>query len=352
MTPAGDDDEKLVPEWRVGADEQIILVGVAVFAAMIAFLAWTLWQGDGDETAEAVAGPLTSLVPGADPGGAIGRTIGPASPIITTSTPTTEAAAATTTEAAAGASTTATTAEPTTTAPVIGDVRAAVSDLPGAITGGNDGSTAILQGFVANEPERAAAEVAAAAVDGIDTVDNQLVVLEPLVATALEDGGVVDGAAEGVGTSLTVTGTLQSEDDRAPVIAAAESVEGVTEIIDELTVSVAADINALPQVQFATASARILPESFADLDAAAELIKGADGVELRVEGYTDIIGDASANRRLSNARANAVLRYLVDAGVDPARLTAEGFGETEQFGAGNSDAALAANRLVRFVEIG
>ncbi|MEL7158896.1 MAG: OmpA family protein, partial [Actinomycetota bacterium] len=232
----------------------------------------------------------------------------------------------------------------------------ALQDGGRAVVGAGDGPRQRrhrgLEGFVANQGEADAAEAAAAAVEGIESVDNRLVLLEPLVETALTDGGVVDAGVAGVGTSLTVSGTLQSEDDRASVIAAAEGIEGVTEVVDELTVSVAADLNALPQVQFATASARILPESFADLDAAAELISGAENVDLRVEGYTDIIGDAAANRRLSAARANSVRDYLIGAGVDEAVLTAEGFGETQQFGEGNSDEALAANRLVRFVEIG
>ncbi|MEL7158317.1 MAG: hypothetical protein AAFN30_17195, partial [Actinomycetota bacterium] len=161
-----EDDDKLIPEWGVAADDQIIWIGLAVVAAMVAFFGWNLWSGD-DDGAEAVAGPLTNVVPAGalDDDGDIGRALAPASPVATTSPPaasTTEAAAATTTEAAAA--TTSTTEAPTTTAaPTIGDVQAAVSSLPGAITGANDGSTAVLEGFVANQGEADAAEAAAAA---------------------------------------------------------------------------------------------------------------------------------------------------------------------------------------------
>jgi OOP family OmpA-OmpF porin len=264
--------------------------------------------------------------------------------VVTDSTPTTA-------EAAPATSTTPTTAAESTTtteaAPVIGDVQAAVNPFPGAITGVADGTTAVLTGFVANDAESREAETAAAAVEGITAVDNQLVTLEPQVLAALQEAGVTGATAVGQGTSIAVSGTINTEDDREPTLAAAEAVDGVTEVIDDtLNVSVTADLNALPQVQFATASARILEASFADLDAAAALLDGVQDVTIEVQGYTDIEGPADANLTLSQNRAEAVREYLVNAGVDAGILTATGFGETEQFG---DD--LASNRLVRFQQL-
>ena len=105
-------------------------------------------------------------------------------------------------------------------------------------------------------------------------------------------------------------------------------------------------------MQFATASAQILPESFADLDRAAELIGEAGDVELLIIGYTDVQGDEASNLQLSQGRANAVRQYLVDRGVPDAQLTADGRGETDQFGAGETPEALAANRVVLFEQTG
>jgi len=47
-----------------------------------------------------------------------------------------------------------------------------------------------------------------------------------------------------------------------------------------------------------------------------------------VDGYTDDVGDASANQALSERRAEVVRQALIADGIDPARLTARGFGET------------------------
>ncbi|MEM8926298.1 MAG: OmpA family protein [Actinomycetota bacterium] len=350
MEPTGpggaEDEEKLIPEWRVGADDQIIWAGLAVFAAMLLLLGWDWWRGRDDD-GSILATPLTSII--ADDDGVAGDGDGDGSGVVAAPVITEAPATTTTTEAPA----TTTTEAPTTTTEVqIGDVNAAVAGLAGAIAGSNDDTTAVLEGFVANQGESDAAEAAAAAVEGIESVDNRLELLEPAVLSVLTDANVADAGVTGEGTVITLTGMLQSEDDRAATVAAAEAVDGVTEVIDELEVSVVADLNALPQVQFAYNSAEILPESQADLDEAAAMIIEAGDVALRVEGYTDIEGDAADNQLLSEARANAVRDYLIGAGVDAEALTAEGFGETEKFAEGADEAARAENRRVVFMDLG
>jgi outer membrane protein OmpA-like peptidoglycan-associated protein len=348
-----DDDEggaagdKLIPEWGATADDQIIWAGLAIVGIMAVLLGWNAWRGgDGDDlgVTEAlspavadVAEDAAGIAPIGDGDDDSGQE----------ATATTEAPAETTTTEAAAETTTTESTTTTEAAPVIGDVQAAVTPLAGNITGRADGTIAVLDGFVANAAESTEAEEAAAAVEGITGVENNLVVLEPSVAAALEDAGVTAATAVGVGTSMTVSGSLDSEDARQPALDAAAGVEGVTDVVDRLTVSVTADLNELPKVQFATASDEILSQSFADLDAAAALINDAGDVQIEVQGYTDIQGPADANLNLSQRRAESVRAYLVDAGVDPAVLTAQGYGETEQFG---DD--LESNRLVRFQQTG
>ncbi|PXA98382.1 flagellar motor protein MotB [Nostoc sp. 3335mG] len=46
-----------------------------------------------------------------------------------------------------------------------------------------------------------------------------------------------------------------------------------------------------------------------------------------IEGYTDALGSDGYNMSLSERRAGAVRTFLVSEGIDPARLTAIGFGE-------------------------
>jgi OOP family OmpA-OmpF porin len=231
-------------------------------------------------------------------------------------------------------------------------VEAAVAPLAGIVVPSLDGTAVTLTGFVADATEEAEAVEAAAAVDGVEQVTSELVLLEPAVAAVLADQGVVVATVDGVGTEITVRGTLQSELDRDPTLAAAAAVDGVTSIIDQLQVSVADELNALPPSPFATGSATILAEGQSIVDEAAALIAAAGDATFEVQGYTDITGDDATNQQLSEDRAAAVVDALIAAGVDSGALTAVGYGETEQFAAGDSPEALAANRVVRFVQTG
>lgn len=74
----------------------------------------------------------------------------------------------------------------------------------------------------------------------------------------------------------------------------------------------------------------IRPKSFQDLNQAADIIKtlGA-GDTFLVVGATDSRGSAAYNKKLSQARANAVLSYLVSKGVSQSVLSAEGRGKED-----------------------
>lgn len=353
-SPYADDEEraKLFPEWGASADSQILVVGLGAALAFLVFLGWNSLRSDDDDDLATVGSSILDT-----PSGAVDEAV-PAIVGADLDLGQTATTVGTATDAAAGTAaplSTSTTAVATSAAPAgptAADMQAAVAGFPGDITGSVDGSVALLAGFVANEGERAEAETAAAAVVGVDRVDNQLVVLEPQVAAALAEAGVVGGAAAGAGTAVTITGTIQSEDARAAALTAAAGVDGVTDIDDQLTVSIAADLNELPQVQFATGSAEILPASFADLDAAAALITEAGEIDLDVIGWTDVQGGEARNLALSQARADSVVAYLVEAGATTAQLRAIGKGETEQFAPGESSEALQANRVVLFEQVG
>jgi len=78
---------------------------------------------------------------------------------------------------------------------------------------------------------------------------------------------------------------------------------------------------------FATGSAQLGPESQDQLQAVAEILRAFPASRLKIGGYTDNVGDAPSNQRLSEARAASVRAALLPLGVAPARLEAEGYGE-------------------------
>ncbi|QDG52533.1 hypothetical protein FIV42_17865 [Persicimonas caeni] len=103
------------------------------------------------------------------------------------------------------------------------------------------------------------------------------------------------------------------------------------------------------RVLFETLSADLKSESFPLLDNVAKVLEAHPEIErVEVAGHTDERGTGEFNADLSQKRAEAVVAYLVDKGVDKDRLVAKGYGETQPRQDGNTDEARQANRRVEF----
>ncbi len=100
----------------------------------------------------------------------------------------------------------------------------------------------------------------------------------------------------------------------------------------------------MDQMPFDTGSARLRPRSQAQLDNIAVVLKGCPAVHLDIAGYTDNVGPAEANLRLSQNRAKAVVAQLAAKGVSPERLTAEGHGEEDAIADNSTEQGRAQNR--------
>ncbi|MCB0327589.1 MAG: OmpA family protein [Bdellovibrionales bacterium] len=84
------------------------------------------------------------------------------------------------------------------------------------------------------------------------------------------------------------------------------------------------------EINFKTNEAVILPESYSELDSAAEIIaEHSNQIQaIVIEGHTDSQGKDAYNLKLSQRRAESVKQYMVDKGIDPAKLRAIGYGES------------------------
>lgn len=106
------------------------------------------------------------------------------------------------------------------------------------------------------------------------------------------------------------------------------------------------------RVLFESADANLKPGGAPVLDAVRGLCQELRG-RLTVEGHSDDRPIQSAvfpsNWELSGARASAVLRYLVAAGVDPALVHVAGYADTHPVASNASEEGRGQNRRVEFV---
>ena len=101
-------------------------------------------------------------------------------------------------------------------------------------------------------------------------------------------------------------------------------------------------------INFDTGSATIPDANKSILDQAAVLIKRVPEVHLTVKGHTDAVGSAESNKALSQKRAQAVVNYLVQQGVDPAQLQAVGYGQEQPIADNVTPEGQFKNRRIEF----
>ena len=91
---------------------------------------------------------------------------------------------------------------------------------------------------------------------------------------------------------------------------------------------------------------KIKPASFGELDGLVAMMKVNSKMEIQLEGHTDNKGNADANLKLSQARVDAVKKYLVDNDINKKRISTKAFGGTQPVATEDTEAARALNRRV------
>jgi outer membrane protein OmpA-like peptidoglycan-associated protein len=132
----------------------------------------------------------------------------------------------------------------------------------------------------------------------------------------------------------------------------------VKEMAQELTASAQAMSDAITKggrlyvygITFATGQATITPQSNQVLGDVLAVLKANADWKLRIEGHTDNVGDKAANLKLSQARAAAVASWLTGQGIDGARLTTAGLGDTQPLADNATEDGRARNRRVVLIK--
>lgn len=97
---------------------------------------------------------------------------------------------------------------------------------------------------------------------------------------------------------------------------------------------------------FMSGKAELLPAAYNELDKIVKVMEENPATRWRIEGHTDNVGSAQLNKKLSLARAQAVLRYLTSKGLNPARFEVYGMGKDFPVADNATEQGRAMNRRV------
>jgi outer membrane protein OmpA-like peptidoglycan-associated protein len=105
---------------------------------------------------------------------------------------------------------------------------------------------------------------------------------------------------------------------------------------------------ALNNVFFDFDKATLKAESFPELNRIAKLLKERGAMEIELDGHTDALGTEDYNLELSERRAKAVAKYLVDQGVPQEHVKVMYFGESKPVDSNTTKEGRKKNRRVEF----
>jgi len=102
------------------------------------------------------------------------------------------------------------------------------------------------------------------------------------------------------------------------------------------------------RVEFVYAKDKLTKKSQKIVDQIAAILKKHPQIRIEIAGHTDSDGTAERNLKLSQRRANAVKKYLINKGIDAKRLVAKGYGESKPLVKNDTAAHKQLNRRVEF----
>lgn len=104
----------------------------------------------------------------------------------------------------------------------------------------------------------------------------------------------------------------------------------------------------LHDINFEFNKARLTENSKLSLDQVVAGLKGQPTMQLEIDGYTDSVGKAAYNLKLSKQRAAAARDYLIAQGIEASRLHSEGYGAARPIASNKTRDGRAMNRRVEF----
>lgn len=136
---------------------------------------------------------------------------------------------------------------------------------------------------------------------------------------------------------------VNDKEDKCPTEAGLKENNGCPEIKKEIVEKVN---YAAKNIFFSLGSDRITAPSLPALDEVADILMKNASLNLSIDGYTDNTGKPEINLALSQKRADAVKKYLVQKGIDAARIKSTGHGQEGAVADNSTGEGRAKNRRV------
>ncbi len=108
----------------------------------------------------------------------------------------------------------------------------------------------------------------------------------------------------------------------------------------------------MQNIQFEVGSYKLLHVSLIELNKLLQILNDNPTLKVEISGYTDNIGNAEENLKLSTSRAKAVVDYLIEKKIDAARLSYKGYGSSKPVATNATEQGRAKNRRTEFAIVG
>lgn len=142
--------------------------------------------------------------------------------------------------------------------------------------------------------------------------------------------------------------SIPDTEDRCPNELGVADEQGCPRVYRNVEVT-SSGIVIYQKIFFELNKAVIRRRSFPVLNTVAQVMRDFPDIRVEVQGHTDSRGRDEYNMTLSQARADSVRSYLIGQGIDPSRMSARGYGETQFIDTNSTRAGRANNRRVEFV---
>lgn len=156
--------------------------------------------------------------------------------------------------------------------------------------------------------------------------------------------------ANGQDIYIQLTGNTASGD--LNILQKEEFKQTITQIkADQIQADLEQNGKSILHINFDTDKASLKPDGIESFNEIVKVLKQDRKLNLLIKGFTDNTGEANRNKILSAERAETVKRFLIEAGIDKARLSSEGEGQLSPIADNSTEEGRAKNRRVELIKV-